>query len=57
MHGASLVRRLVRHRGALVGLLILGALLLLASAAPWLSLPDPIKTAPRTVRASRSRWG
>ena len=49
MHGASLVRRLVRHRGALVGLLILGALLLLASAAPWLSLPDPIKTAPRTA--------
>jgi len=42
-------RRLVRHRGALVGLLILGALVLMAVAAPWLSLRDPIKTAPRTA--------
>src|SRR5215831_16776093 len=49
MHDVSLVRRLVRHRGALVGLLILGALLLMASAAPWLSPRDPIKTAPKTA--------
>jgi peptide/nickel transport system permease protein len=46
---ASLARRLVRHRGALVGLVILGALALMALTAPWLSPRDPIKTAPRTA--------
>ena len=46
---ASLPRRLVRHRGALVGLVILGALIALALAAPWLSPRDPIRTAPRTA--------
>jgi peptide/nickel transport system permease protein len=41
------LRRLTRHRGAVVGLVILGALALMALAAPWLSPRDPIKTAPR----------
>ena len=39
--------RLLRHRGALVGFAILGLLVLLAVAAPWLSPRDPIRTAPR----------
>jgi peptide/nickel transport system permease protein len=39
--------RLLRHRGALVGFAILGLLVLLAVAAPWLSARDPIRTAPR----------
>ena len=38
---------LVRHRGALIGLLILVALAAMAVAAPWLSGRDPIRTAPR----------
>lgn len=38
---------LVRHRGALIGLLILAALAAMAMAAPWLSARDPIRTAPR----------
>ena len=38
---------LVRHRGALIGLLILAALAAMAAAAPWLSGRDPIRTAPR----------
>jgi len=46
---ASLARRLARHRGAMAGLVILGALALLAIGAPWLSPRDPIKTAPRTA--------
>ena len=45
----SLTRRLMRHRGAAVGLLILGVLALMALAAPWLSPRDPIKTAPRSA--------
>ena len=45
----SLARRLARHRGAMAGLVILGALALLAIGAPWLSPRDPIKTAPRTA--------
>ncbi len=45
----DLGRRLLRHRGALVGLIILGALALMAMGAPWLSPRDPIKTAPRTA--------
>ena len=49
MGGTGLGRRLVRHRGALVGLIILGALALMALAAPWLSPRDPIKTAPRAA--------
>src|SRR5262249_62294251 len=49
MRDPSVAHRLVHHRGALVGLLILGALVLMAIAAPWLSLRDPIKTAPRTA--------
>jgi peptide/nickel transport system permease protein len=39
--------RLLRHRGALVGLAILAGLVVLAAAAPWLSPRDPIRTAPR----------
>jgi peptide/nickel transport system permease protein len=39
--------RLVRQRGAAVGLVILAALALMALGAPWLSPRDPIKTAPR----------
>jgi peptide/nickel transport system permease protein len=38
---------LLRHRGALIGLLILAALATMAVAAPWLSGRDPIRTAPR----------
>src|SRR5882762_10280337 len=45
----SALRRLVRQRGALVGLVILGALALMALTAPWLSPRDPIKTAPRAA--------
>ena len=44
---AGLAGRLVRHRGALVGLVILSALALMALAAPWLSPRYPIRTAPR----------
>jgi len=44
---AGAVRRLARQRGAVVGLAILGALVLLALSAPWLSPADPIKTSPR----------
>lgn len=36
-----------RHRGALIGLLILAALAAMAVGAPWLSARDPIRTAPR----------
>ena len=46
---AGLASRLVRHRGAVVGLVILAALVAMAVAAPWLSPRDPIKTAPRTA--------
>jgi len=38
---------LARHRGALIGLVILAALAAMAVAAPWLSARDPIRTAPR----------
>ena len=38
---------LARHRGALVGLVILAALAAMALAAPWISARDPIRTAPR----------
>jgi len=38
---------LLRHRGALIGLVILGALATMAVAAPWISARDPIRTAPR----------
>ncbi len=38
---------LARHRGALIGLLILAALAAMAVGAPWLSARDPIRTAPR----------
>jgi peptide/nickel transport system permease protein len=38
---------LARHRGAVIGLLILAALAAMAAAAPWLSARDPIRTAPR----------
>jgi peptide/nickel transport system permease protein len=41
------LRRLMRQRGAVLGLAILAALALMALAAPWLSPRDPIKTAPR----------
>ena len=39
--------QLARQRGAVVGLVILGALALMALGAPWLSPRDPIKTAAR----------
>jgi len=45
--GPSTARRLGRQRGAMVGLVVLVALVLLALAAPWLSPRDPIRTAPR----------
>src|SRR5215813_5877775 len=41
------LRRLTRHRGAVLGLVILSLLASMAAAAPWLSPRDPIKTAPR----------
>ena len=41
------LQRLMRQRGAVVGLVILAALALMALAAPWLSPRDPIRTAPR----------
>jgi peptide/nickel transport system permease protein len=43
----SALRRLLRQRGAVLGLAILAALVLMALAAPWLSPRDPIKTSPR----------
>jgi peptide/nickel transport system permease protein len=53
----SALRRLVRQRGAVVGLVILGALAAMALAAPWLSPRDPIKTAPReALQAPGSRF-
>jgi len=47
MASAGVLRRLGGHRGAVVGLAILGVLALLALGAPWLSPRDPIKTVPR----------
>jgi peptide/nickel transport system permease protein len=47
--GPTPLRRLLRHHGAVAGLVILGVLALLAISAPWLSPRDPIKTAPRTA--------
>jgi peptide/nickel transport system permease protein len=44
---AGAVRRLARQRGAVVGFVILGTLVVLAIGAPWLSPADPIKTSPR----------
>ena len=41
------LRRLLRQRGAVLGMAILAALALMALAAPWLSPRDPIKTSPR----------
>src|SRR5262245_11642722 len=46
-HGSDSTSRLLRHRGAQVGLAILTLLVLLAVGAPWLSQRDPIRTAPR----------
>ena len=43
----SVVHRLARQRGAVVGVVILAALGFVALGAPWLSSRDPIKTAPR----------
>jgi len=45
--GSVSARRLLRHRGARLGLAILGLLALLAIGAPWLSARDPIRTSPR----------
>jgi peptide/nickel transport system permease protein len=44
---AGVLRRLLRQRGAAVGVAILLALVLLALAAPWLAPRDPNRTAPR----------
>ncbi|HMB88813.1 MAG TPA: ABC transporter permease, partial [Methylomirabilota bacterium] len=43
---------LARHRGALIGLVILAALATMAVAAPWISARDPIRTAPREALQS-----
>ena len=43
----TLVGRLARQRGAVVGFVILGALALMAIGATWLSPRDPVKTSPR----------
>jgi peptide/nickel transport system permease protein len=43
----SAAARLLRQRGALIGLLILAALGTMAVAAPWLATRDPIRTAAR----------
>ena len=43
----GVLRQLARQRGALIGFVVLGVLVLLALGAPWLSPRDPIKTAPR----------
>ena len=48
---AGLAGRLVRHRGALVGLVILSALALMALAAPWLS-PRCARKACRSTSAA-----
>ena len=51
------LRRLLRQRGAVVGLVILAVLGGMALAAPWLSPRDPIKTAPReALQAPGSRF-
>jgi len=53
----SALRRLLRQRGAVVGLIILAVLGGMALAAPWLSPRDPIKTAPReALQAPGSRF-
>ncbi len=41
------LRRLVRHRSALVGIVVLAALILIALAAPLVAPYDPTATAPR----------
>src|SRR3972149_4427877 len=40
-------RRLLRHRGAVVGLVVLALLAGIALLAPWLSPRDPLQPAPR----------
>jgi peptide/nickel transport system permease protein len=54
-HGSASAKGLLRHRGARVGLAILGLLILLALAAPWLSPRDPIRTAPREALRAPTR--
>jgi len=49
-------RRLMRHRGAVAGLVILGVLALLGIGAPWLSPSDPFKYAPRTALQAPGSW-
>jgi peptide/nickel transport system permease protein len=46
------LRRLLRQRGAVIGMIILAVLAAMALAAPWLSPRDPIKTAPREALQS-----
>jgi peptide/nickel transport system permease protein len=41
--GRRLLRRLVRNRGAMVGLVIISAMALLAIAAPWIAPHDPFQ--------------
>src|SRR5262245_35868243 len=43
----TIVGRLARQRGAVVGFAILGVLALMALGATWLSPRDPVKTSPR----------
>jgi peptide/nickel transport system permease protein len=51
------VRRLLRHPGAVVGIVLLGSLTVLAVAAPALTRKDPIKTAPRdALRAPSAEY-
>src|SRR5712692_5794621 len=45
--GRGTMGRLARQRGAIVGLVVLGALVVLALGAPWLSARDPIRTSVR----------
>src|SRR5206468_4287958 len=45
----EVLRRLLRQRGAVVGLVVLILLAIAAAGAPRLSPRDPIKTAPRTA--------
>src|SRR6267378_4437365 len=45
--GRGTMGRLARQRGAIVGLVVLGTLVVLALGAPWLHARDPIKTSVR----------
>src|SRR5262249_34968454 len=48
------LRRLVRRRGAMVGLAVIATFVLLAVAAPWVTPYDPIAQSWMTVRKAPS---